>query len=79
MGKFKNWLADQKERRDIRDRERFDLREANRMGGESLEDDAWLYDLGWDEKRGKYRRSKTAFAVGLKKFEQSCENDNADD
>lgn len=79
MGKFKNWLADQKERRDIRDRERFDLREANRMGGESLEDDAWLYDLVWDEKRGKYRRSKTAFAVGLKKFEQSCENDNADD
>ncbi len=79
MGKFKNWLADQKERREMRAMERFNLREANRMGGESLEDDAWLYDLVWDEKRGKYRRSKTAFAEGLKKFEQSCENDNADD
>lgn len=70
MGKFKNWLADQKERREMRAMERFNLREANRMGGESLEDDAWLYDLVWDEKRGKYRRSKTAFAEGLKKFEQ---------
>ena len=48
------------------------------MGGESLEDDAWLYDLVWDEKRGKYRRSKTAFAEGLKKFEQTSKNDNPD-
>ena len=79
MGKFKNWLTDQKERREMRAMERFNLREANRMGGESLEDDAWLYDLVWDEKRRKYRRSKTAFAEGLKKFEQSCGNDNADD
>lgn len=54
MGKFKNWLADQKERCEMRAMERFNLREANRMGGESLEDDAWLYDLVWDEKRGKY-------------------------
>ena len=76
MGKFKNWLTDQKERREMRAMERFNLREANRMGGESLEDDAWLYDLVWDEKRGKYRRSKTAFAEGLKKFEQTSENAN---
>ena len=33
MGKFKNWLADQKERREMRAMERFNLREANRMGG----------------------------------------------
>lgn len=79
MGKFKNWLAVQRERREMRAMDRFNLREANMMGGENLEGDAWLYDLVWDEKRGKYRRSKTAFAEGLKKFEQSCENDNADD
>lgn len=79
MGKFKNWLAVQRERREMRAMERFNLREANMMGGENLEDNAWLYDLVWDEKRGKYRRSKTAFAEGLKKFEQSCKNDNADD
>lgn len=79
MGKFKNWLAVQRERREMRAMERFNLREANMMGGENLEDDAWLYDLVWDEKRGKYRRSKTAFAEGLKKFEQSCKSDNEDD
>jgi|GEM_PF-2665460 hypothetical protein len=79
MGKFKNWLAVQRERREMRAMDRFNLREANMMGGENLEDDAWLYDLVWDKKRGKYRRSKTAFAEGLKKFEQSCKNDNADD
>lgn len=66
MGKFKNWLAVQRERREMRAMDRFNLREANMMGGENLEDDAWLYDLVWDEKRGKYRRSKTAFAEGLK-------------
>lgn len=32
MGKFKNWLADQKERREMRAMERFNLREANRNG-----------------------------------------------
>lgn len=79
MGKFKNWLAVQRERREMRAMDRFNLREANMMGGENLEDDAWLYDLVWDEKRGKYRRSKTAFAEGLKKFGQSCKSDNADD
>ncbi len=78
MGKFKNWLASQRERREMRAMDRFNLREANMLGGENLEDDAWLYDLVWDEKRGKYRRSKTAFAEGLKKFEQSGKNDNAD-
>lgn len=78
MGKFKNWLAVQREKREMRAMDRFNLREANMMGGENLEDDAWLYDLVWVEKRGKYRRSKTAFAEGLKKFEQSCKNDNAD-
>lgn len=35
MGKFKNWLADQKERCEMRAMERFNLREANRMGGEN--------------------------------------------
>lgn len=78
MGKFKNWIAIQIERCEMRAMERFNLTEANMMGGENLEDDAWLYDLVWDEKRGKYRCSKTAFAEGLKKFEQSCKNDNAD-
>ena len=79
MGKFKNWLASQRERREMRAMDRFNLREANMLGGENLEDDAWLYDLVWDEKRRKYRRSKTAFAEGLKKFEQTCKNDNLDD
>ena len=79
MGKFKNWLAVQRERREMRAMDRFNLREANMMGGENLEGDACLYDLVWDEKRGKYRRSKTAFAEGLKKFGQSCKSDNADD
>lgn len=79
MGKFKNWLASQRERREMRAMDRFNLREANMMGGENLEDNAWLYDLVWDEKRRKYRRSKTAFAEGLKKFEQMCKNNNADD
>ena len=31
MGKFKNWLADQKERREMRAMERFNLREANSL------------------------------------------------
>lgn len=42
MEKFKNWLAVQRERREMRAMDRFNLREANMMGGENLEDDAWL-------------------------------------
>lgn len=45
MGKFKNWLAVQRERREMSAMDRFNLREANMMGGENLEDDAWHMTL----------------------------------
>lgn len=56
--------------------ERYNLKEANSMGDDCLEDDAWLYGLVWDEKRKKYRRSKTAFSEGLKKLETENEEDD---
>lgn len=77
MGRFYDWLERLHSDRDLRYMERYNLKEANSMGDDCLEDDAWLYGLVWDEKRGKYRRSKTAFSDGLKKLE--TENKKEDD
>lgn len=70
MGNCYDWLANLRSNRDLLSMERYNLKEANRMGNECMEDDAWLYGLVWDEKRGKYRRSKSAFSDGLKPLEK---------
>lgn len=76
MGKFYDWLENLRANRDLRAMERYNLKETNSMGDDCMEDDAWLYGLVWDEKRGKYRRIKTAFSDGLKKLESKNKEDD---
>lgn len=76
MGRFYDWLENLRSKRDLRYMDRYNLKEANSMGNDCLEDDTWLYGLVWDEKRGKYKRSKNAFSDGLKKLENKNKEDD---